>query len=217
MAYGIKETWTIQGWLQAATQNAVTAACNALDLAYAASYQTISLLANDGSVARSMLGRTLIGGVRVLGGVSYPESGLNTAEYSTYRSYLIRVEGTYPVNGLSPFTLLSWLEVLSFSGGGPRFVHLQPLVGLPQRQQVAAATPFKVSQRGEAVGLFTYPSPPPPLWVYDEHIDQRQIDLKTPKRSGDAIANVYNEWPVSWTYSFESAVPMFGAPSLWRG
>jgi hypothetical protein len=142
---------------------------------------------------------------------------MGSAEFSTYRNYQIKIEGTYPVPSAPLNTLESYLETLSFTGGGPRFVHLQPLIGLPQRQQVAQATPFKVAQRGHAVGVYAYPVPPGPIWPIAEHIDQRQIDYEAPKRSGDPIASVYTKWPVSWTYAFEANVPLNGAPTLWRG
>lgn len=216
LLYGFRETWAVQGFLQQSTQDAVTAQCTLMEAAYARDYLTLTLFANDGSIARRLPGRTAIGGTRVLS-LSYPDDGLNTAEWSTYRHYQLRLECTYPAPGAGTLTLLSFQETLSFTGGGPRFVHLQPLVGLPQRQQVAEATPFKVTQRGRAVGLLAYPVPPPPIWPAAEHIDQRVIDPESPKRSGDAAGSVYTEWPVSWSYFFEANVPLQGQPTLWRG
>ena len=59
--------------------------------------------------------------------------------------------------------LVSWDETLSFHGnGGPEFVLMQPLNGLPQRWEVADATPYYVTQEGGPSGAIAYPSMPPP-------------------------------------------------------
>lgn len=217
LLYGFRETWAVTGFVQQPSQDLVTAQCTLMERAYAADFQNVALVANDGTVARSLPGRTALGGVKVLS-LSYPENGLNTAEWSTYRSYQLRLECTYPAGGLAgPLTLLSFTESLSFTGGGPRFVHLQPLVGLPQRQQVAQATPYRVTQRGRAVGLYAYPVAPPPIWPVAEHLDQRTIEPETPKRSGDVLASTYAEFPLSWSYFFEANVPLAGYPTIWRG
>ena len=86
-----------------------------------------------------------------------------------------------------------------------------------RRQQVAQATPYKVNQRGQAVGLTTWPNPAAPLWPSAEHLDQRSIDYKTPKRTGDVIRSVYTEFDVTWQYYFEANVPLTGSPTLWTG
>ncbi len=217
LMYGARERWQISGFLQAADVPSLVAACNALEAAYSRNYQNLTLIGPGGVRARGLSGRTALGGTRVVGGVTFPDDGSKSAEFSTYRNYQVTVEGVYPIPGVPATTLISWLETLSFTGGGPRFLHLQPLVGLPQRQQVAAATPFHVTQQGEAVGLYGYPVPAAPLWPADEHIDRRRVEYKTPKRTGDRVASAYTEWPVSWAYEFEANAPLEGAPTLWRG
>lgn len=214
--YAEKEAWTITGFLQAPTQDLLVLASGALETAYSRNQQTLKLLAQDGTVARFMSGTSPLGGNRVIH-FSFPDSGETTAEFTTFRRYQIQVEGIYPVPGGALGVTLSFMERLSFTGGGPRFVHLQPLTGRPVRQQVAEATPFRVTQRGQGVGLLAYPSPPPPIWPGAEQIDRRQIEYGSPRRTGGAVATLYQEWPVEWGYYFEDAGELDGAPNRWVG
>lgn len=213
--YGFKETWTITGFLQADTTALLEVALNKLDFAYAFSQNTIQLIDNNGIVARAMPGRTILGGTRVIGGVSYPQSGETDAEFSTFRRYMIQVEGMIPANNVGANTLLNWTEHLTFSGGGPRDIHLQPLTGLPQKQRVADSTPYRVQQIGSAVGLGTWPTPPPPIWPAAENQDQRRITPKHPKRAG-GLTPIYLEYEVEWSYQFTDAQPLNGIPTLWQ-
>lgn len=207
------EQWTINGILQADTQAAVDAAQAAVMAAYSVDDQDCVLLLNDGTASANRLdtGRAL-GGVRVVEPPSFPEGGERSAEFSTYRTFRVVVEAEYLNFDLN---VLAWVETLSFTGGGPRDLHLQPLRGLPQKQRVAESTPFQVVQRGEAIGLTRYPTPPLPLWPADEKIDLRQVETQHPKRYGPVGKPTYVEWPVRWQYTFESAIPMFGDPSPW--
>jgi hypothetical protein len=214
LQYGVAETWVISGFLQANNLALLQARIQALEFAYSFNNQTISLLDSLGNVGRTMAGVTEIGGTQVVD-FSYPEDGRADAEYSTFRRYVIRVEGRYqlPVGNV----LLSWAESVTFVGGGPRFVHKQPLTGLPQKQYVAQATPFRAVQRGTAVGLKDWPLPPGPVWPADEHTDRRQITPGHPKRSGGAVGLVFTEYPVEWSYEFEASAPLVGQPTLWTG
>lgn len=210
----IIERWDIAGFIQAASQAALTTALNSLRTAYASNGLDLSLLLDDGVTAthHQIHNVNTLGGVRVVGGPSFPEG--KNAEYSTFRSYTVSLEAEIPVSGYASL-LIFFEETLSFQGGGPRFVHLQTLTGSPQKQIVADSTPYKAVQTGRSVGYASYPAFPGPLWPNDEMRDQRQINYRSPKRSGTSGSPQYSEYEVSWQYQFESASALSGAPNVW--
>lgn len=211
--YGARETWNISGFIQAASPSALIPLIAAIERAYSISNQTILLLLDDGTtIARGMQGISTLGGTTVQA-FSFPDDGARDAEFTTFRRFQATVSGDYPVP--SVVGLLSWYETLMFEGGGPRFVHRQPINGLPQRQRVADSTPYRVRQQGNAIGLYSYPSPAPPIWPFDEKRDLRSITNKTPKRSGGTLRPVYTEFEVEWAYTFEAIIPLIGTPTFW--
>ena len=212
--YGIRELWTVSGFLQAADTVSLVAALNLMELAYSVNQQTIRLLDDSGNVARFMAGLTPLGGTRVVA-FDFDRDGADSAEFSTFRHYRIQVEGVYPVPVGSLDVLVSYVESLSFSGGGPRFVHLQPLAGLPVKQLVAESTPYRVVQRGEAVGLDNWPAAPSPVWPAAWKQDEGGLSQRTPERRGGALGIVYVNFPVTWEYVFEDALPLVGTPTPW--
>lgn len=217
LVYGIEETWSVSGFIQAADQASLLTALNTLEIAYQTNGVTLKLLANDGSVARQLPGATTLGNTRIEGGINYPEDGSRDAEFSTFRRYTARVVGVYPT--VNNDVTLAWSEVLQVTGtGGPRFVVQQPLTGLPQAQQVAAATPWRAVQIGQAVGLHAWPNPPGPIYSTCEHLDQREIKPGQPKRSGAGFGTNYTEYPIEWRYVFENPVALVNnGPTIWQG
>jgi hypothetical protein len=205
--YATRQRWTIDGKLQAADQAALAAALKKLEAAYSTNGLDIGLYFEDGSVtSHTMDSGAAIGGVRIIE-FGYPESGRGSAEYSTFRTYRIVAEADFPDTAVG---LLSYHETLTFEGGGPRWIFLQPLAGPPQRQQVAQATPFRATQFGEAVGHLSRPLPNPPILPQAEHVDQRRIERPTPKATGPRGQVSYTEYAVRWSYYFESATPLAG-------
>jgi len=204
---GFRETWRIRGILQAATADLLSISIRLLNVAYSIQDRNIGLFFDNGfPTAHVLLSSRTLGGIRVVDGPNWPEG--EGAEYSTFRTYEITLEGDVPDRRIG---LLAWTESITFSGGGPRFVMQQPLNGIPVRQKVAEATPFQAQQVGAAVGHFSYPIASAPLWPADEHRDQRRIERGQPKRHG----NGYAEFPIQWSYSFEAAAPLLGLPRLW--
>jgi hypothetical protein len=212
-ALGFTESWHITGFLVAASQAALTTALADLKAAYNRQAQNLSLHLDDGTLTNHFLNSAqCIGGTRVTEGPTFPEG--QGAEYSTFRSYSIVVQGEVADPRVR---LLTWSESLAFSGGGPMYVHLQPITGLPVKQQVADATTYRVTQSGEAVGRFTYPSPPGPIWPAALLPHLNQFHQRTPRRSGPIGSPDYTEFPITWSYSFESAVSLRGNPIRWLG
>jgi hypothetical protein len=206
---GYVERWRIAGVKQAATQADLTTALAALKAAYASGGSDLRLVLDDGvtATAHALLSAGSVGGTRVLGGVEFPVG--RGAEYTTFRSYQVTVEADYLDSQVS---LLSFIETLSFAGsGGPIFRYLPTLNGPWQRQTVAETSNYFVTQRGQAIGSRAYPAPTAPLWPAAEHRERRVIEYRSPRpgsrNSGDT------EWPIAWTYVFESHAAMHGLPS----
>ena len=213
--YGYRERWDVSGFLQAETQAELTQAIAALQAAYAVPAQDAALLLSDGvtETAHRLDSSSAIGGVRVVAPPAFPQGA--GAEYSTFRGYRLALEADIATG--DAVELLSFEEVLQFSGGGPRHVHLETLAGPPRKQLANQHTIFRATQSGRAVGLSRYPIAPAPLWPADERRDQRQWSLRAPRRSGPRGAASFTEFEIVWTYAFESALPLSGKPNVWRG
>lgn len=215
--YGFEETWTVTGWLQALAPLFLQPLILALETAFTRNNQPAFLISNLGIPLRALPAITPLGGTRVVGGVDYPFSGEGDAEYTTFRRYRVTIACRVPYAQVPPGALLQFHETLSFHGGGPRTIHRQPLNGLPQKQLVADSTPYRVVQRGSAVGLGTYPPIPTPIWPDAEQQDQRRQDYMNPRKYGGPQADIYVEWPVEWEYRFEDAAPLQGLPNVLVG
>ena len=212
---GVEETWTINGFLQAASQSALITALTALENAYSRNQQIAQILLNDSTtVARQMPGVHPLGGTEIVAGVSYPVDGTGNmgAEFVNFRTFTVQIKGRYAITTPPAGTILQWSELIAFTGGGPMTAHIESQTGLPQKQLLKKFTTFRATQRGNAVGLLTWPTPPPPLWLAAEVIPHRQITPTSPKRDGQS----YTEFPIEWSYEFEDAQPLIARPNYWR-
>lgn len=199
------QTWTIEGWLHGDDKAEVTAAIHAMESAYSVNGYDLGLYEPNGTAtAHVMISAAARGGVRILN-LDYPDG--QGAEYTTYRKYRITAEAEFPTGqkGIKSFT-----ETLTLSGGGPRFLFLQTLSGLPQKQLVAQSTPYRATQQGSAKSDDDYPNIPPPIFPQHEHIDRRNLSRQSPKwRMGSK-----SDYVSTWAYEFESATPLVGNPNV---
>jgi hypothetical protein len=212
MPVGHTERWHVQGMLTAADMATVVAGMAALEASYSVNGRSIGLYSADGATVRLLNSSQCAGGTRVTMRPAAPIAG--GAELTTYAHYNLIVEGDiYDSN----VTLLSFFESLSFQGTcGPDIVFLPTLNGLPQVQMARQRTTCKAVQTGGAVGRLSYPSFPPPMWGSpNEQESLRQIRFDPPRRVGRYGNHQYTEYPISWTYYFESNEPLMGYPHLW--
>lgn len=208
---GTRELWHVDGILHAADRAELTSKIDALLAAYREDGRDAGLFLEDGSSTTSHLldSSKALGGVKVLRGPDFPEG--SGAEYSTFRTYSITLEATFPSLSLD---LLSFRETIRFAGtGGPRYVFVETLNGLPRRQQAARFTTQQVVQSGTAVGYLTWPQPPSPIWPVAELQDRRRVARLAPRGNPGGKGGL-SEFPVSWQYRFESAVPLSGNPNV---
>lgn len=203
---GTRETYAMVGFLHGSTQAAVTSAINDRRNWLATNGGDFKFLLDDGTTetAHVLLNADTIGGV-VVTGHNFPEG--TGAEYSTFRTWAATIEGTRQE---TENQLLAFQETITSTGGGDRFVFLQTLTGLPQKQTVAQQTPYQTVQAGSALGFQGYPLPPGPIWPAAEHIDRRSIILRGPV----AQRFDYVNYGVDWSYTFEDSAPLVGTPNF---
>ena len=99
--------------------------------------------------------------------------------------------------------LRSFEETLSFSGGGPKYGHLETLAGPPVKQLLRQQTVYRVGQSGQAIGLYQRPTAPLPIWPQAQ-VESGVRRLSSPKRRRDD----YTDFSIDWSFRFESATPL---------
>lgn len=207
-AYAVRERWTISGMVVGTSPADIATKLATLDAAYSTGGKNVFILLPNGAAStHSIISSSCQGGVRVIQRPSFPVG--TGAEHVTVRSYTIVLEGIVLLTAAR--TVLSFEEVLSFSGGGPLYGHLQPLQGEPIKQLLKQSTPYRATQEGQAVGLYDYPTIPAALWPGNKVEDQPRVRRFNPKKRG----NEYYDYKITWAYSFESASPMSGSPHGW--
>ena len=202
-----RETWRIVGVLHGADQAGVTAALAALRTAYSTNGLDLALYLDDGATPTDhrLLSSATLGGTRVTA-LDFPTGA--GAEYSTFRSYVITVEGDLLDTSNE---LLDFSETISLEGtGGARVVFLETLSGAPQPQITRQFTTYRARQEGRAVGLTNYPAFAAPIWPGAELPTERRLTLRSPKR----FAGNLSEFVVEWNYVFESVTPLSGSPTV---
>ena len=210
---GYVETWLVKGFLQGANTAALVTSIASLEAAYAVDNATLTLYEDSGAIADQLDTNSTIGGVRVVGGISYPDDGQRNAEFATFRNYEIRLEATVPDRTVG---LLAWTESVGYTGeGGHQFVILEPQTGEPIKQIVKRRTKQTATQQGRAIGQFGYPFAPYPIWPDHEKLEMRSIRRNSPKRSGPIGAPTFTEFEIEWSYTFESTGYLIGLPGLW--
>lgn len=189
------------------SQATIKSAIQELESAYSRDGKSVGLYHDDGTESPHVLksGESM-SGVRIIS-LEYPEA--TGAEYAVQRSFRIIVEADFLDAKFDE--LVSWQESLSFVGDcGPKDVFKLTLNGPPQKQTVHQRTTQFVTQQGSAIGFRGYPTVPAALFPAAAKREQIRKDYGTPEYNGDALIN----WPVSWSYVFESAVPLTGRPNI---
>lgn len=213
LPYRRRVRWNLQGQLNGDSPSAIAAKMATLDSTFSVHFRDAVLTDNDGNILRALYTNQTLSGVRVTSGPDYPS---DRNAFNTYMPWSVSLEADYAIgpngsqNGVDPFFLISFSESLSFSGGGPVWVHVQLADVKPQKQMLYRHTPYRVTQSGSAVGRSAYPPVPPPLFP-GSLTRSPSISRTTPRREGFKLEG----YSVSWSYEFESAAPMVGNPTLW--
>ncbi len=211
IAYAIRERWNIMGRLQiadqgtpAANQAAMTVALNALIAAYKLQGRDLGFYDDAGNLTSHVMRTSQTeSGVAVIQQPSFPIG--KGAEYSTFRTYTMSLEGSYSI---ATGSLISWAESVSIRGtGGPVWGFLQPLTGSPQQQLFSQSSTVIAVQRGSASAVHNYPSIPSPLWPGQEHEELRDVEHVVP-------ADNSGQRTIKWSYTMEFDGPVYGRPRV---
>jgi len=212
--FGAYTTWTMQvegvliaeGQTAGELQTSIRQQVAAVESAYSRDGLDAGLFHDDGTPSAHYLDSSAsLGGVR-LTGIEFDKDNRD-GQYATGRSYRITLEADFPNPTV---TLQQWHESLRFIGtGGPRFLHVPTLSGLPQKQLVHQRTVVRCTQSGMAIGLRGYPLPPPPIFPAAELVDRREFTRDSPRN----LHGAFIDWPIHWTYHFETAGPLVGVPN----
>lgn len=208
--YGFRQKWSLTAFpgLQAGNQAGITAAINALINAYSIDGQDLVLYLDDGVTpsGHALLAANTLGGTHVRPPAFPTGSG---AEYSTYRSYSFEVWGDVPLTGNN--LLLEYEESIEIQGdGGPIRVFIPVALGPWVWQQTTVASVYRVTQSGKAKGLYAYPPPNQPIWPAYLISQQAGLHYGSPRLR----RNSYYEFPISWSYPFESNTPLLATPNF---
>lgn len=181
------------GSTAAELQASIRSQIQAMENAYANDGFSGGLLHSDGTLSAHWLSSgDSISGVRVVQPPSFGDSD-GGGEYATGRSFTIGLEAEYLISDGDP--LVSWEETISIQGnGGPRIVPVETDNSAPRFQVISLATPVIIEQRGSAVGIAGYPSPPATLSGLIMDNPAAFLSRGTPRQSG----NAFLDWPISW-------------------
>jgi hypothetical protein len=205
----------IDGHLSGANAAAIEAQYTLLTAAYATNGFDFIVFLPSGRISDrlSLLSRGSLAGVRVMQKPSI--QSLEHGQYALYLPVKISLEAEY-ISGTSAM-LTAFEETLDFEGGGPLFDWYRPIRGLPSKGFVRQADTYRATQSGKAVGFGDYPSlgtisgAPGPIFGIELLNRNPKVSRGSPEKRG----LVYINWPISWTYEFESSSPLFGSPNRW--
>lgn len=201
VAYAVRESWTIQGRIDADSTGAITTAINNLESAYAKQNQNIALSFDDGtSTAHGINVNNTVDGIRVQLQPSYPTG--EGAEYANFRTYNLAVEALVKLNAAHD-ELLFWEQTIETSGGHPRDVLVETFNSVPVRQRVAESTIYFVTQSGRAVGLTTWPPASLPVVSdLDGVILRKSVRRRSPREIWVGGGLQRSMFEVTWNYVF---------------
>lgn len=210
--YSVLTRFSLSGMLVGSGLADMNAKVAALAAAYSQNGYDLGLMDDFGAPTHLvLLSANCLGGSRVTVRPSFPD--LRRAAMVTFVPYQIELEGEVLVAD-RPTDLLEFTESISRSGGGPRFGFLEPLNGAPIKQQLKKKTVYRATQRGRGLGLLARPTVPRPIWPA-ALMESPTIETGSPRRRGFGADLVYTRFPVSWSYEFQSAVPLIGDPNAW--
>lgn len=206
--YARQERWELRGQLLASSDLTMDAKVKQLATAYSENNKKLQLLLNSGKVSYLELDpANTLGGVRVTTPPQFPSN--KGAAYVTFLPYVIVVEAIVPIS-VPETRIIAFKETISRSGGGPRRGMLETLTGPPVPQILKQQTIYRATQRGSMTTLFSNPSAPAPIWP-SALVGAPEITSEGPDRWGSDFLN----YKISWSYTYESGVPLIGTPHVW--
>lgn len=199
---------SVEGWLSADGQAALTTAQLALESALRTNRVDLILYTDAGAQSScKLLNQGSISGVKIVKGPVFDST--RGSEFATERHFTFEAEAEYALTGSSN-VILEFEEEISIEEGGPIYIHQPAMKGPAFKTNTIEQMPWRATQSGSAVGYRKYPSAPLPLWPSDLMRPPRGT-RRSPTRKHVAK---YQGFPVTWQYEFESIRPLIGLPSL---
>lgn len=204
------ETWQITGLIVGSGQADIDAKIAALNNAYAQRGFDATLLLSDGVTPSQhvLKSSNTIGGVRVVGGPSFPDG--KGAEYATKRTFSVTLEAEVPLANLDT-AYMSFRETVSFSGGGRRIAWTETKLGSPRPQLTRRNTIYRATQSGQAVGYRAYPVFPGFLLPQQYAVDAPLVTYGGATYRGNGV---FTDYVFSWEVRYESDRPLSATPHL---
>lgn len=195
-------TISIEGFIKATGQSTIKTAIGVVETAFVDTVTGITgLYHDDGTTVsgHSINAANMMNGVRVMS-LDWQDG---PGEYATGRTYRATFMGE--LSGLTASSVIAYQETISISGtGGARYAYLEPITGLPLRQQINQNTLIRARQFGTAVNYGSpYPSIPSPLWPTLEDFPER-VDEYIGPTYRDGVLRDYGR---RWGYTFTSGQP----------
>lgn len=206
----VRQIWQIDGVvvLQTnATQTRMTQSLAILEQDFSQYRPDIVFLEDNGSTpsALQLLSRNCMQGP-LMTNFNYPKSPEKV--YSNGHPYTATFEADVAV-GSAGNPIMEFVEEVADEGtGGWERVHVGGAINPPEEQIGTQYHPYRYRQSGSAVGLYDYPSVPPPIWPSKLKRPNPQIVDVSPEIRGLVDQNFRR----SWTYIYESAYPLYGRP-----
>ena len=178
--------------------------------AYSVAGQDFGLFNDDGSpTVHVWRNADTIGGIRPKM-MAFPK--YQGGEYCTYRSFTISL--TLTQRPLIYPRYSSFTETIDIQGGGWVADVKEVNFGRGVRQRLRTHEKCTATQSGKAVGRFTYPDVPPPIWPTELVRPEPKINkVARPVGSRSATGRVVlEELEISWVWEFVSTSRLEGDP-----
>lgn len=190
---------------------AIKSKLDALESALSGSIGNLVLYQPNGSTKthHQLLANQCLGGIQMLERPSYPEG--RNVEGVTMRTVTMVFRGLRKLPNATAL-VQSFEETLDFEPSGTVYGHLEPKFGFPIKQELKRRTTYRATQRGQCVGIYQRPDPPPAIWPNALKYTNPRTTLGSPERQPDGT---YLNYPLAWEYVYESAYPLSGVPNPW--
>jgi hypothetical protein len=208
---GEKVTVGMDGLLMGTSTSDMDSKVQSLRAAYLKDNQNWRVIAGSTVLDVSVDAEDTLNGIHVTQPPSFPSN--KNAAYVTTLPYRIQLQWEQAVTD-QLYALKSFTESLSFSGGGPRYGHIETAVELPEKQLLRRNTIYRVVQQGQAVGMYRQPLLPLPLFP-GALVSAPDTTLGSGRALGPLDRLRTSEIPITWKYTFESATPLAGRPNVW--
>jgi len=209
--YAIRQTVTIAGEVGGDDTHAVRDAVEELIAAYSTDGKDLvwSLMDDSQTPDVALISSRCIGGTRVIQRPSFTAG--EGGEYSNYRKYEVVVQGDVRIKDQDIPRVWSYSQTIQRTGtGGPVYRHVPLKHERWQRQQSRRYSLVRIVQTGTIAGTHAHLRPPAPRWPHA--LLAESVTVTESEQPALWINGIGVGWETSWSYTFESATPLSGAP-----